>query len=105
MDPGVWGIPGGRVEPNEAEEFAAISETEEELGKIPFVEFVDLDILKSGEFEFFTFLTIARGDDVADWEPTLNWENDDWGWFDGRALPGSIHPEVERVIRKWLSIP
>lgn len=101
MDPGVLGIPGGRIEPGEDEEEAALMETEEELGPLPGVEFVDRDIYKSGDFTFVTFLAIIDGQTAQAWKPTLNWENDGWLWVGADELPGEIHPNVLNVILKW----
>lgn len=103
MDPGVLGIPGGRVEPGETEEDAAFSETEEELGLIPDVNIVDRDVYKSGDFTYVTFLADMLGEDVEGWIPRLNWENDAWIWTTKEELEGieEIHPNVRRVIEKW----
>ena len=65
MDPGVLGIPGGRVEPGEKEEEAAVQEATEELGPLPRMKFVDRDLYTSGEFSYVTFLALMGGEDAA----------------------------------------
>lgn len=101
MDPGVLGIPGGRVEPDEEEEAAALIETEEELGPLPTIEFVDRDVYQSGDFTYITFLAVVDGQAAQDWIPTLNWENDAWLWAGVDELPDGIHPNVLNTILKW----
>lgn len=103
MDPGVLGIPGGRIEPGEKEEEAALKEATEELGLLPPLEFVDRDLYKSGDFSYVTFLALMDGEAAVDWKPELNWENDAWLWVTLSDLRGieEIHPNVLRVIKKW----
>lgn len=103
MDPGVLGIPGGRIEPGESEEVAAIQEATEELGPMPPLKFVDRDVYTSGDFSYVTFLALMSGENAEDWKPELNWENDAWIWVDLSDLVGirEIHPNVRRVLEKW----
>lgn len=103
MDPGVLGIPGGRIEPGESEEVAAIQEATEELGPMPPLRFVDRDVYTSGDFSYVTFLALMSGENAEGWKPELNWENDAWIWVDLSDLVGirEIHPNVRRVLEKW----
>ena len=103
MDPGVLGIPGGRIEPGETEEAAALHEATEELGAIPPMKFVDRDVYTSGDFSYVTFLALMDGADADHWKPELNWENDAWLWVTLEDLKGvrEIHPNVRRVLEKW----
>ena len=103
MDPGVLGIPGGRIEPGESEEVAAIQEATEELGPMPPLKFVDRDVYTSGDFSYVTFLALMSGENAEGWKPELNWENDAWIWVDLSDLVGirEIHPNVRRVLEKW----
>lgn len=103
MDPGVLGIPGGRIEPGETEEAAAVQETTEELGPLPPMKLVDRDVYTSGDFSYVTFLALMSGAAAKDWKPELNWENDAWLWVDLSDLAGirEIHPNVRRVLEKW----
>jgi len=103
MDPHVLGIPGGRVEPGESEEAAAVSEAREELGALPELRFVDKDVYTSGEFTYTTFLVMMSAADAKKWTPELNWENDAWVWVDPDGLRevAEVHPNVRKVIEKW----
>lgn len=101
MDPGTFGIPGGRIEPGEEEETAAFVETEEELGPLPTLELVDRDVYRSGDFTYITFLATVEAREAQGWTPTLNWKNDAWAWVGTDELPDELHPNVLRVIKKW----
>ena len=104
MDPGVLSLPGGRVEPGETPEEAALIEAQEELGPLPPLQFVGHDVYRSGDFTFTTFMAVIDGQDVAAWEPVLNWENDAWAWVYADEIYelGEVHPNVRRVIEAWL---
>lgn len=101
MDPGVWAIPGGQVEPGETVKKAAILETEEEMGPVPPFRVVSKDVYKSGDFEYTTLRAKMKEKDAKNWQPILNWENDEWGWFEKDALPEPIHPNVAEAIYKF----
>jgi 8-oxo-dGTP pyrophosphatase MutT (NUDIX family) len=103
LDPEVWGIPGGRVEPGEILEKTAILEATEELGSIPAYVILSKDVYRSGDFEYTTFLAGISDHDAEAWEPALNWENTDWGWYSISNLPRPMHPNVQRVIDIWQS--
>lgn len=103
LDPGLLGIPGGRVEPGEELEEAAFSEATEELGPLPPIKIVASDVYESGDFSYVTFLGRMRGNDARRWKPVLNWENDAWIWATLKDLKGieGVHPNVRRVLEKW----
>ncbi len=99
MDPGLWGIPGGRVEPGEQDIDSAFIEAAEELGTLsPKFEVVGEYPYRSGDFTYTTFHVMISGDDANVWVPVLNWENDDWGWFAAHTIPENIHPGVGAVL-------
>jgi 8-oxo-dGTP pyrophosphatase MutT (NUDIX family) len=104
LDPGVWGIPGGRIEPGYEAEDAAVQEALEELGSLPAMKISrKRNVYKSGGFQYTTFLALVPEKAAAAWEPTLNWENDEWGWFGLDALPSPLHPNVKKAIQELLS--
>jgi len=100
--PGIWSIPGGRIETNEDAPYAALQEAVEELGKLPPVKIVDQHLYRSGDFQYLTLLAKMNERHAREWKPRLNWENDDWGWFQIDALPTPIHPNVVDAIRWFL---
>lgn len=100
MDPGLWGIPGGRVEPGESDQKAAFAEAKEELGTLPPVQVLHRRAAVSGGFTYVTFHVMMSAKDAERFQPTLNWESDDWGWFALEALPTDTHPGVLSVLER-----
>lgn len=98
MDPGLWGIPGGRVEDGEADLDAAEREATEEIGTLPDLQVIDKASTVSGEFTYTTFHVRLVGAIADLWCPVLNWENDDWGWFSTKKLPRNVHPGVRAIL-------
>lgn len=100
MEPGLWGIPGGRVETGESPRETAIAETGEECGAAPglVVESRPFDVWRApeGNFVYYTFRAVVP----VEFEPELNWESDNYRW----VLPAqvsqdmSVHPNVRRVL-------
>jgi len=106
-DPGVWGIPGGRVEPGRASTLVnALRETCEELGPIPRAvrrtfQIVGEDVYHSGGFTYTTFIIEADYASLWAWQPVLNWENDDVRLFPLRRVAKlNLHPNLVRILRK-----
>lgn len=100
MEPGLWGIPGGRVEAGEDPRETALVETSEECGDTPglVVDFAPIDEWRAsdGDFVYYTF----RASVPAEFVPTLNWESDDYRWAepaDAARDPG-VHHNVRRVL-------
>lgn len=97
-EPGTWGLPGGKIESREQARSAAVRELEEEAGwrgevlvlKEPIYVFEEPD------FEFFNYLGFIEDE----FEPRLNWESDDAGWFSLNRLPSPLHFGVEELLRE-----
>lgn len=113
MNSGTWGINGGKVDHGEDPKKSAIRETQEEAcgnGPLPKGKFtgktyvfktplgpedyIDGDDYRSPdenryaeEGEEFTYTTYHYLVEDDEWEPELNWEHDDWDWFDLDNLP------------------
>lgn len=94
---GYWDFAGGGVEAGETELEAALREGREELGSLPGLH-IDTEPVWWAPNPFFAFATfLAQMDESGDaWQPVLNPEHDQYGWFDPRELPvpsleGAIH--------------
>lgn len=95
--PGVWGLPGGTIEPGESPIAAAVREAIEEVGSVPDGAFLS-DVASHGGYT--TFVAIVPARTRRTWRPRLNWENDHAGWFTARTMPAPIHPGVARVLAR-----
>lgn len=101
--PGRWAAPGGNVKVGEDELDAALRRARDVLGSLP----EDLSIEEepsrwhTPSICFATYLGTTSG---RDWEPVLNWEADDWGWFDLRRLPKPIIAGTVSAIEDFFAI-
>ena len=100
QDPGVWAVPGGRVEPGQSLYAAARTEVVEELGSLPFIRLRYQDTYRSGGFTYVTFVATVDDAVAQEWQIELDWENDDYGWFSLDKLPTPLHPNVQRVLNE-----
>ncbi len=95
-NPNVWSIPGGLVEYGESIVEGALRETLEEVGfDGPYLDLLYLFTHKKGEAEFTTYLGIVEDE----FDPLLNWESSDAGWFDPSfaTLPHPLHPGLRSL--------
>lgn len=97
-DTGEWCTPGGHIEDGETPIDAAIRECEEEMGVCPegLRWAIRRNAIPSGKGIFTCFMQ-----DVPEpFEPTLNDEHTNWGWFSGDALPEPTHRKVRETIER-----
>lgn len=86
MEPGTWGLPGGKLDGDEDPLEAAEREVSEECGDLLSYELRGRVVFREGEradgpatFVYTTFIAEVS----SDWEPAqLNWENDAAEWFE-----------------------
>ena len=96
-----WGIPGGKIEPEESEIDAAIREINEELGSTPEVsecEVIDALIFDSPSLSYTTFIVDISLQEKEKWKPSLNKEHDKYEWFEIDSLPKNLHPGVKQTV-------
>jgi 8-oxo-dGTP pyrophosphatase MutT (NUDIX family)/GNAT superfamily N-acetyltransferase len=85
-DPNVWACVGGGVENEETYEQGVIREAQEEIGytldnfKLVYTHVGDYTIYKN-------FLSFVE----TEFEPKLNYEHSDFGWFELNELPTPLH--------------
>src|SRR6185312_9406424 len=97
-DTGEWAQPGGHLEGDEAPEEAAYRECVEEIGTCPdgLRWAVRRNAIPKGRGIFTCYLQ-----DVPEpFEPDLNEEHDNWGWFAPDALPSPMHRKVAETIER-----
>ncbi len=85
--PGIWSLPGGGVEENEAPALAARREFVEEMGSIP--RWLVLDAVSHPDRVVVVVRILDRT-----WRPRLNAEHVEWGWFNPMKLPAPVHEKV-----------
>jgi 8-oxo-dGTP pyrophosphatase MutT (NUDIX family) len=97
-EPGTWGLPGGKIEPGEEARTASIRELEEEAGWDGEVTVLrdPIFVFEEPDFEFFNYFGFVEDE----FEPQLNWESDEAGWFTLDRLPRPLHFGVERLFRE-----
>lgn len=89
--PGVWGLPGGKVELHETLIDAMERECREELGSIPrYNNLVPLEKFTSADngFAYHTFFATVH----HEFAPTLNNEHVGYAWIDATTWPKPMHP-------------
>jgi 8-oxo-dGTP pyrophosphatase MutT (NUDIX family) len=96
-NPGCWGLPGGKVEPNESLLAAMQRECHEEIGQFPeYIRLIPLEQFTSadGEFHYHTFFcSIAK-----EFQPILNHEHIGYAWIDSTTWPRPMHPGLWNTI-------
>jgi len=98
MEPGTWGIPGGKVDDDESPRKTAVRELREELGVKAAAK--DLSLLFSfiePSFRYDTFMATIPHQKTARFK--LNWESDDARWFSLSTLPSPLHFGARLMLR------
>lgn len=104
LHPGTWGIPGGAIpEVDGAFESSsfenALNEASEELGigVVPHFKLLGSAVMQdeNSDFTYETFVGLVK----RGFEPRLNWEHDDWGWFSvDEARHLDLHPGFRDLL-------
>lgn len=96
VEPHTWGLPGGKCEGAEGTRSCALREFQEETGYgLPIVvASPPLHVYREPDFEFHNFLGFVD----SEFEPELDWENEDFGWFALNELPRRLHFGVRELF-------
>lgn len=97
LQPGTWGTWGGAIDAGETPEQAVVRELKEEADLLCVPDqMIPLYIFEHASgFQYRNFLTV-----VADeFEPVLNWEMQQFGWFDYGDWPDPLHFGLEQLIK------
>lgn len=96
---GYWDFAGGHVEAGENVFEGAVREGEEELGGLPGlnIDFNPVWTQPGPNFAFASFLGYLEPSQNG-WEPDINFEHDEWGWFSPDELPHPMLPGARDAI-------
>lgn len=97
VDPSCWCGAGGKIEPGETPEEAAIREASEEIGYTEDDTLVlkPLYVYNNDNLVFHNFLGVLPRERFR---PTLNWESEGYGWFTIDNLPGNLHYGFQEIL-------
>jgi 8-oxo-dGTP pyrophosphatase MutT (NUDIX family) len=87
VDPSCWCSPGGKIEPGETPEQAAIREAREEIGFSDGVQLSPLYLYKNPRLEFHNFLGLVP----REFTPEMNWESSGYVWCRPQHFPRPLH--------------
>jgi len=96
-NPGSWGLPGGKSEPEETLIECIVRECQEELGTMPeYTRMVPIEKFTTADqgFAYHTFFcTVA-----SEFCPVLNDEHLGWAWIDSGHWPRPMHPGLWSTV-------
>lgn len=94
-EPNTWGLPGGAIEDSENPSSAARREAREEVGFSGNLQLYPAYVFASKAFRYHNFVGVID----REFEPSLDWENSDAGWFDLKDLPSPLHFGVQALFQ------
>jgi len=96
-NPGSWGLPGGKSEPNETLIECIVRECQEELGTMPeYTRMVPIEKFTTADqgFAYHTFFCAV----ASEFCPVLNDEHLGWAWIDSGHWPRPMHPGLWSTV-------
>jgi predicted GNAT family acetyltransferase/8-oxo-dGTP pyrophosphatase MutT (NUDIX family) len=86
-EPDTWGMVSGKVDDDDSHlEYALSREIEEELD-VMLHDFTPTYIFRKGDFTFHNYISFV----YEEFEPILNWENQDYLWVAVEDFPDNLH--------------
>jgi 8-oxo-dGTP pyrophosphatase MutT (NUDIX family) len=96
-NPGSWGLPGGKSEPDETLIDCIVRECQEELGSMPeYTRMVPIEKFTTADqgFAYHTFFCSVD----KEFCPVLNEEHLGWAWIDSGHWPKPMHPGLWSTV-------
>lgn len=95
---GTWGGFGGKVDEGENPKQSVMRELEEETGYNGSLSLYFLYLYEDEGFKYFNYIAVVPDE----FEPRLNWENDDYKWVEFGDWPQPLHFGTEEMLRHSL---
>jgi 8-oxo-dGTP pyrophosphatase MutT (NUDIX family) len=92
-----WGMPGGKLHPDENTITGLNRELQEELGNIPpILKYIPLETFTSmdEEFKYHSFIFVVSEEFI----PELNEEHSGYAWAELQKYPKPLHPGLGQTI-------
>lgn len=93
-EPNTWGILGGAIDNDENPKQAVYREVSEEVGYTGNLNLQPSFVFRSKSFKYHNFIGVVD----SEFEPTLDWESSDAGWFPLKRLPKPLHFGVTALM-------
>ena len=87
---GMWSVPSGAIEDGETPEEGAVREFYEETQIVVPIDEIQLIEVDSSKYDKDFYIYHYHSDKY--FEPTLDFEHTDWGWFSHKEIPGNTAP-------------
>lgn len=94
---GTWGLPGGKLMPEENTMTGLSRELHEELGEYPdVIKYIPLETFTSmdEEFKYHSFIFVIKNEFI----PHLNSEHSGYAWAELEKYPKPLHPGLWNTI-------
>lgn len=96
LQAGTWGTWGGAVDAGESPLATVSRELEEEAGYTADFDAHPLLVFRhESGFQYANFLVVVE----TEFEPILNWESQNFGWFDYGDWPDPLHFGLETLLQ------